>query len=209
MSKEKFLITSEEIIRRRDELFEALSDESDRGVILVSASFLDDALETLLRVRFSIEKAKAKKVIDPLFDTFGPLSTFSAKIKVSYAIDLIGHWMFHDLEILRKLRNKLAHTSKALDFDSKDIYQLIQNLKGADLAVAANEKKEDNKDLKKKKTQEEQAKTKSRRNVEGRARLEMSVTFLGAALLMQSILYINSDKPMHVNKETIEKLRIP
>jgi len=209
MSKKKLLITSEEIIRRRDELFEALSDESDRGAILVSASFLDDALETILRVRFSIEKAKAKKVIDPLFDTFGPLSTFSAKIKVSYAIDLIEHWMFHDLEILRKMRNQLAHNAKVSNFDSNDTSQIIQKLKGAELAIAANEKIENDKALIKERTEKEKAWTKARRNIKGRARFEMSVTYLGAALLMPSILYINSDKPVRFKKEIIEKLKVP
>ena len=90
---------------KRNKLFEALSKESDRGLILVSASYINDVLESLLRAKFSLNHKKPKSTIDPLFTTFGPLSTFSAKIKISYAIDLIEEWIYKDLEILRKLSN--------------------------------------------------------------------------------------------------------
>ena len=137
MSKKLPPHTTEDVRRRRDELFEALSRESDRGLVLVSASFLDEALELLLRGRFSAGHVKPKSAINPLFDTFGPLSTFLSKIKIAYAIDLIEKWVYQDLEILRKLRNLFAHSIEKAVFDSHEVIRLTEEFKGADHAVAA------------------------------------------------------------------------
>jgi len=128
--------TSEEIVRRRDEFFDVLSKESDRGLVLVSAAFLDEALESLLRASFSIRHPKSKSFINPLFDTFGLLSSFSAKITICYAMDLIGEWMYQDLKIVRDLRNKkFAHSVGVGRFDLPSIVQLTERLKAADLAA--------------------------------------------------------------------------
>ena len=127
--------TTEDLKRRRDLLFDSLSAESNRGMVLVAAAFIDHALELLLRARFSSSTRKSKKAIDPLFQGFGPLSTFSAKIKICFAIDLLQRWLFKDLEIIRKLRNSLAHSTAPARFDDPEIAGLTRILKGADYAV--------------------------------------------------------------------------
>ena len=128
-------VTTKELNRRRDLLFDAFSAESERGVVLVAAAFIDHTLELLLRARFSSHAHKSKKVIDPLFEGFGPLATLSAKIKICYALDFLQKWVFEDLEIIRKLRNKLAHSTEAVQFGDPAVADLITKLKGADHAV--------------------------------------------------------------------------
>jgi DNA-binding MltR family transcriptional regulator len=175
-----------------DELFEALSRESDRGLILVSASHLDEALERLLRARFSIEHKKSKSMIDPLFNTFGPLSTFSAKIKMSYAIDLIEKWVYRDLEILRKLRNEFAHSIKPAVFDSVEVAKLTEKLVGADRAVTAIESEEpETVKLPKKKVSKKASKADSKAIME-RVRIILTVSHIGGLLHFRTE-YLGSD----------------
>jgi DNA-binding MltR family transcriptional regulator len=121
----------------------SLSRESDRGLVLVGVSFLDAQLEALLRAKFSLESPKTQAAIDPLFDVFGPLASFSAKCRVAYALGLglIDESTHRDLELLRKLRNRFAHTTEQAEFDAPDVVELTEKLEGADHAVRVLEKK--------------------------------------------------------------------
>lgn len=198
--------TSEQIIQRRDELFEALSKESDRGVVLTSASFLEEALEALLRARFSIRHQKSKSTINRLFNTFGPLSTFSAKIKICYTIDLIGGWMYRDLETVRELRNKyFAHSVGIARFDLPEVVQLTEKLKAADIAVTQISKEEASiKKVKKTKATKKNKSKPSKANIE-RARFEMSVSFIGAVLYFLTRI-LNSDASPQEKENIIERI---
>jgi DNA-binding MltR family transcriptional regulator len=202
MTKNKTLETWKEVNQKRDELFESLSKESDRGVVLTSASFLDEALEVLLRERFSIRQPKSKSSMKPLFQPFGPLSTFSGKITICYAIDLIGKWMYEDLEIVRKLRNEFAHSFGVARFDLPISVQLTERLKAADFAVTITTKKANGmKEIKKRKSRPPTTKAHMERT-----RFTMSVTFIGALLWVLSTM-LKSDATLQDKEKFIEKIR--
>lgn len=203
MARKQPPTTSEEIVQRRDELFETLSKESDRGMVLISASFLEESLEALLRARFSIRYPKSKSSIDPLFDTFGPLYSFSAKIKICYAIDLIGGWMYRDLEIVRKLRNKFAHSIGAVRFDLPEAVQLTERLKAADLAVTQISKEEASIKKVKKTKATKKNKSKSAKADMERVRFVMSVSFIGSLLYFLTRM-LGSDVPRQDKENIIE-----
>jgi len=195
MGKKLVSETADDENTMRDELFEALSRESDRGLILVSASYLNDALERLLRARFSMEHKKSKSMIDPLFNTFGPLSTFSSKIKISYAIDLIERWVYRDLEILRKLRNEFAHSIGPAVFDSDKVVKLTEKLVGADHAVTVMErKKPEAVKLPKKQAAKKASKADSKAIME-RFRIIMTVSFIGGLFHFRTE-HLGSDAPL-------------
>jgi len=203
MARKQPPTTSEEMIQRRDELFETLSKESDRGVVLISAAFLEEALEALLRARFSIRHPKSKSSIKPLFDSSGPLSTFSAKIKICYAMDLMGKWMYEDLEIVRKVRNEFAHSIGVARFDLPTAVELTERLKAADLAATTITKEAaGTKRTKKRKSAKKSRSKLTKANME-RTRFEMSVSFIGALLyFLTSVL---SSEASLQDKENIIK----
>lgn len=132
----KDVTTIDELQRSRDDLFEALSRESDRGLVLVSASCLDHSLERLLVARFTMRQAKPRRLVAKLFESFGPLHSFAAKTSIAFGIDLIGEWMHRDLIAIRKLRNELAHGIGAVRFDSPDVVKFTQGLEGANRGTA-------------------------------------------------------------------------
>jgi DNA-binding MltR family transcriptional regulator len=177
--------STDERIAKRDELFEALTRESDRGLILVSASYLDIALEDLLRSKFTSLNKASSVIINSLFDNFGPLSSFSAKIKIVYAMGLVEEWVYHDLEVIRKLRNEFAHGMGLAAFSSKEVVRLTELLKGADHAVTQLSKQK----VKTLKPNTRKRATKSIELEKGkmeRMRVTMTVSYIGGLLYVQT-----------------------
>jgi DNA-binding MltR family transcriptional regulator len=117
-------------------LFSELKHESDRGCILVGTSAVDDALKIALKRRLSIDEHIKVKAVEPMFESMGPLSTLSARIKLAYAIGLIPRWIFEDLEKIRKIRNRAAHQHIAHSFDTPYVASLSEDLQGAGYALA-------------------------------------------------------------------------
>jgi DNA-binding MltR family transcriptional regulator len=96
-----------------------LVEESDRGCVLVGAAILEQRLEELFRVVFS-GNGIGKKMQDTLFDTNGPLATFSSKVKLSYTLGFIAKEVYEDLDRIRRIRNDFAHSVNDVDFLSDD-----------------------------------------------------------------------------------------
>ena len=58
-----------------------------------------------------------------------PLGTFSARIKMSYALGLLTELEFKEAEVIRRVRNEFAHSVHGLDFGAQKVSALCQNLK--------------------------------------------------------------------------------
>jgi DNA-binding MltR family transcriptional regulator len=104
---------------RDQELFELLNQQkTDSAVVILGAGILEDDLESLLRICCLQDARLVKKFVDPLFDVYAPFSTFSAKITVSYALGLIPADQHRALDLVRRLRNDVAHERKVVSFQS-------------------------------------------------------------------------------------------
>lgn len=99
-------------IKRADKLKERLGNESDRGKVILCGMILDEELEMLIRIHM---RELPKNLEKDIFSGFGPLSTFSGKTKLAYALQLIDDDVYSDLNVIRDIRNHLAH---AYDSDS-------------------------------------------------------------------------------------------
>ncbi len=117
--------TIETLRRENDHFFEACNRESDRGLALVAAEFMDITLEKLLLARFASGIKQRPKLVKLLFEGFGPLSTFSARIGVSYAFDLLEDWMASDLDLIRRIRNEFAHSLESKTFRDPEITRMV------------------------------------------------------------------------------------
>ena len=102
--------------------------ETDRGLALVGAAFLDDAVMELLRAFFVDDS----KTVGEAFET--ALSTFGNRCKIAYCLGLIGPDMFFDLNRIRKIRNDFAHAYSEIDFSTSRIKNQCLNLRIATLA---------------------------------------------------------------------------
>jgi hypothetical protein len=101
-----------------------LAHESDRGVVLITAAFLDEALASLLR-RCLIDQ---QDVVDELFGNDRPLGTFSARIRMTYCLGHMSSATFRDLETIRGIRNEFAHSWDMISFSTQSVRDRCMNL---------------------------------------------------------------------------------
>lgn len=99
-------------------------ESSDRASVIVSGSLIDKILEDILN-SFLIDDAKSDKEI---FEGFGPLSSFSAKIKICYRLGLISQYEYKKLETFRSIRNYFAHEIQNCSLDSVVMKDKVKNL---------------------------------------------------------------------------------
>jgi DNA-binding MltR family transcriptional regulator len=122
MAKRRQRPTPEEF-KQTDKEAENLHPRS--AVILLTSQlelFLDDAIfESLAR--------NEDDLIARLIDSNGPLSSFSSKILIAYALGVISKDTRGDLDILRNVRNEFAHSPRPIDFYTPEISDRIENLK--------------------------------------------------------------------------------
>lgn len=128
--------------KARVELFKAsLPEESERGIILIGAAFIEEELEGMLRAYFpfirslqnstSADTKKVDRVANDLFGAYKPLNTFAAKSDFAFSIGLVTDWEYRDIALLRKIRNKFAHQIGSSSLKSSSVVNLVKQFSGA------------------------------------------------------------------------------
>ena len=111
-----------EIDKRNLEYFNQLAnskDESDRGLVIFTASQIEHYLRRILK-GFLIDD----KSVSELFDgPFAPFSTLSGKTRAAYLLGLISKGEAKRIDAVRKVRNIFAHTIEA-SFDHEKVKRL-------------------------------------------------------------------------------------
>ncbi len=100
-----------------------LTNESDRGAVLIGTSKIEEFLESFI---LKILPNNSKRYTKRLIEYPGPLSSFSSKIELLYAFRYINHQFYVSLNKLRKLRNEAAHSYQ--NFHLLDKTELIQQI---------------------------------------------------------------------------------
>jgi DNA-binding MltR family transcriptional regulator len=104
--------------------WQSLDQENDRAVAITIACAFDDLLEKLLRAYFVKERQ-----VKALFGNDHILQSFFSKINISYYSGLIPKFMYSDLIIICKIRNRFAHEiASNLSFTNPDILAMIDKL---------------------------------------------------------------------------------
>jgi len=109
---------------------QTLAKESDRGCVILGAALLADALEDLLRSCCRDEPKDIKATIDPLFEGYAPLSTFSARIQLAFALGILPCQLRDKIELVRRLRNDSAHEWGPIDFEDPKCASRLELLIG-------------------------------------------------------------------------------
>ena len=89
--------------------------ENDRACGVMFGSWVDMALERAVKsvFRSDLSSTLSKR----LFDYEGSVGTFGARINVGYALAIFGQKTFHDLDLIRLIRNEFAHCRRPLRFE--------------------------------------------------------------------------------------------
>lgn len=101
---------------------DALSDESDRACVVLIASWADHFIRAKLASTFDGGNVDARSA---LFSSNGPFATFSGKLDVAFCAGWIDRDVYHDLNLIRRMRNEFAHSIESDSLDDGSFPQLV------------------------------------------------------------------------------------
>ena len=107
---------------------DALSDESDRACVILAASWVDHFLGIKLAHEFGKGNADARSA---LFSSNGPFATFCASLNVAFCAGWIDRDLYHDLQLIRKMRNKFAHSIDSHSLNDEPFPSMVAKLRVA------------------------------------------------------------------------------
>ncbi len=104
------------------------SDISDEATVIVGGTILEIALKDAI-VRYfgkNVDEKYLQKIFD--FDKNGPISDFSSKIKIAYALGIGKEKTRDDLDKIREIRNYFAHTPRVVSLSDIEIIKIVESL---------------------------------------------------------------------------------
>lgn len=102
----------------------SITNETDRGAVLMSAAYLDDKLRQLIERKL----VQDKKILRRAFEFNGPLGSFSARIDFAYLLGILPKNAQRDLHTIRAIRNQFAHYAAPLSYEDEKIKPLCEKL---------------------------------------------------------------------------------
>lgn len=122
------------------EIYRIIDDDNDVSTALVCGALLEEGTEQLLVAHMvSLNSDETAE----LFRGFGPLASLSARTKFAYALGLLGKVTKRNIDLMREIRNAIAHSKKPLSFATTEVAAVCGQLKtreqmaDRDAAVAA------------------------------------------------------------------------
>jgi hypothetical protein len=113
-----------------EELEKEAYGQSARACGILLASVVELSLKKA--IRSLMRKGMGSSLDKKLFGLDGPLGRFQAKIELGYAFDLFGPKTYHDLGLIRLMRNQFAHSRVPLRFDTPVVHDVCKHLQLAD-----------------------------------------------------------------------------
>jgi DNA-binding MltR family transcriptional regulator len=108
-----------------DEILQEIRTGADRSASILACAWIEDLLEVALRYNLI---ALSKSEDEGLFAGVGPLSSFSARIRVAHAMGVVSAKLRDDLDALRKIRNDYAHSVLKSKLTDDDRVRLVRKL---------------------------------------------------------------------------------
>lgn len=99
-----------------------LARETDRGAAVLGPAYIETLLEAVI-MAFLRNTPSTARLTEPT----GPLSTFAAKSNLAHALGLIHDDTYHDLNLIRDIRNAFAHEVHLHSFDIEPLRQRISS----------------------------------------------------------------------------------
>lgn len=99
--------------------------QTHAGLVMAAAAILELQLEHALLAQM---RALPKDLRKRLFRGYGPLSTFAAKIDLSFALRIIDNKVLTELNKIKSIRNKFAHSESLYSLDQPPMLELFNSL---------------------------------------------------------------------------------
>lgn len=128
-SSEGFLVMPDRIQPplEYEKLILDLARKTEAGEAMVITANVEDWVQHLLLTHM---RALSKTREAEIFTGYGPLNTFSAKIALAWAFELIDDDTRTNMTVMKEIRNAFAHSKNHVDFASPEIDKLAQKFTG-------------------------------------------------------------------------------
>lgn len=137
------MIIVADLLDQVKELRERLIKESDVGGVLISTSFLEACLASMLQAYLK-KSSVTEKLLNPISGTIG---NYSSKCDVAYCLDLILKTTYQDLVIIGQTRNLFAHDHLKGSFNDDDVRKICAKLNSPNEYLKANQEQTNIDDL--------------------------------------------------------------
>lgn len=119
------LSTFKKVIKAIEQMFPL----SQAAMAIFMSQLVENILEDSLTSKLTISSNNFK---NQLFEGYGPLSTFTAKIDMVRALEIVDEETYNTLRIIKSIRNEVAHpdTSSFPNFDDEAIVKECRKLPG-------------------------------------------------------------------------------
>lgn len=109
-------------------MLQEIAEHTDASYAMVTASRLEDWLTVAIKSK--LRSNMSSNFESRIFRNYGPLSTFSSRIDIGYALGLYETDLHNDLRAIKDIRNEFAHARETIFFKSKKLEPCIQKLTG-------------------------------------------------------------------------------
>lgn len=106
-----------------EDLGETLVRETDRGSVILLSTGVEDMLGR--RIRSDMVELNSDEDAR-LFGPDAPVGTFSAKIKLAYALGMIDRDVARMCDIMREMRNACAHSGRDISFENQELRDVLK-----------------------------------------------------------------------------------
>jgi hypothetical protein len=99
------------------EAIKGLAKSDDRTAAIIGATVVEARLRSALEKRFQ----RDEKIEKEFFRSSGAMGSFSAKIDLAFLMGSLTKDAWHDLDLMKDIRNKFAHRIDVLDLKTQQI----------------------------------------------------------------------------------------
>lgn len=111
------------------EILERLNNTpSVRGFFIATVEIFEVAIDVLMQRIFRKDNFAVQSVVGPLLHDSGPLGDPAVRLKLLYGLGVLPDPIYHDIEDLIKLRNKLNSDGAEYEFTDPTILEPIRKL---------------------------------------------------------------------------------
>ncbi|EGA65272.1 MltR family transcriptional regulator [Vibrio brasiliensis] len=115
-------INETEIIERLN------SAPSVRGFFIAAVDVFDESIDALIQRIFQKDNFAVQSVVGPLLHDSGPLGDLSVRLKLLYGLGVLPDNVYHDIEDIIKIKNKLNSDASDYEFTDPNILAPIKQL---------------------------------------------------------------------------------
>ncbi|OEF22653.1 MltR family transcriptional regulator [Vibrio rumoiensis] len=99
-----------------------------RGFFIQTVGIFNESIDALINRIFRKDNFAVQSVVGPLLQDSGPLGDLAVRLKLLFGLGVLPDAIYHDIEDLIKLKNKLNSDGLEYEFTDPIILETIKNL---------------------------------------------------------------------------------